>query len=74
MLIFVLDTKSINLSMETLNIPKERVIPTCPKCKEGKLQERIPRSKFVKTFLFFIPLKRYKCYKCYKRPYILKRN
>lgn len=43
----------------------------CPKCKEGKLQERVPRSFFVKTFLFFVPMKRYRCYKCNKKPYIV---
>lgn len=72
--IFVFYTKPINLPMEMLNQPKDNTILICPKCKDGKLQERVPRSKFVKTFLFFIPLKRYKCYKCYKKPYVLKRN
>ena len=43
----------------------------CPFCKRGRLHERVPRGYFVKTLLFFLPLKRYKCYYCGKRPYIL---
>lgn len=43
----------------------------CPRCKKGRLYDRVPRAYFVKIFLFFLPLRRYKCYYCGKRPYIL---
>jgi len=45
-------------------------VKLCPLCKRGHLQDRVPRAQWVKTFFFFLPLKRFKCYACYKRPYI----
>jgi len=45
----------------------------CPKCKTGTLYERVPRAWWVKAFLFFLPLKRYKCYKCGRKPYLWER-
>jgi len=57
--------------MEPLHVSQNIDVLICPKCKVGNLKERVPRSKFVKTFLFFIPLKRYRCYKCNKKPYVL---
>jgi len=60
--------------MEPLPISQNANVLICPKCKVGSLKERVPRSKFVKTFLFFIPLKRYRCYKCNKKPYVLKKG
>lgn len=42
----------------------------CPKCRAGMLYERVPRAWWVKTFLFFLQLKRYKCYKCGRKPYV----
>jgi hypothetical protein len=46
----------------------------CPKCKTGTLYERVPRAWWVKAFLFFLPLKRYKCYKCGRKPYLWERQ
>lgn len=42
----------------------------CPRCKTGVLYERVPRPWWVKTFLFFLPLKRFKCYRCNRKSYI----
>ena len=36
----------------------------CPKCSKGELDIRVKRGRFVKTFLFFLDLKRYKCSTC----------
>lgn len=44
--------------------------PFCPKCKK-RMEDRVARSTFVKTFLFWIPLKRYKCYSCNRKRYVL---
>lgn len=41
----------------------------CPKCKKGVLDTRVPRSRLVKIFAFWLPLKRYKCYYCSKKSY-----
>jgi hypothetical protein len=42
----------------------------CPKCKLGILEDRVPRSYFVKKVLWFLPLKRYICYRCFRKSYI----
>jgi hypothetical protein len=43
----------------------------CPKCKSEKnRRERVRRSAFVKTFLFWLPLKRYACHDCKRKYYI----
>lgn len=55
------------------NTPKIKNNIHCPLCKNGLLYERVPRPFFIKFFLFFLPIKRYKCYSCGKKPYILKR-
>ncbi|PWK78948.1 hypothetical protein LX99_01402 [Mucilaginibacter oryzae] len=39
----------------------------CRKCK-GELR-RIPRSGFVKFFLFGMPFKKYMCFKCARKTY-----
>jgi len=49
---------------EKLN--KKRV---CPKCK-GELDTRVSRGLFVKTLLFWLPVKRYICYKCRRKKYV----
>jgi hypothetical protein len=40
----------------------------CRRCK-SELDTRVPRGPFVKTFLFWLPLKRYVCYGCYRKLY-----
>ncbi len=42
----------------------------CPFCRRGQLTDRVPRAFLVKTILFFLPLKRYKCYNCGRKPYV----
>jgi len=41
----------------------------CPICK-SELRDRVSRSSFVKTFLFWLPLKRFSCYKCRRKKYV----
>jgi hypothetical protein len=36
--------------------------------------ERIRRTAFMKVFLFWLPLKRYKCYKCQQNKWIMQSN
>lgn len=43
----------------------------CPKCGEGSLHTRVRRHHLVKMFLFWLPLKRYKCDMCYEKTYIM---
>ncbi|AYL95042.1 hypothetical protein [Mucilaginibacter celer] len=40
---------------------------TCRSCKSEL--SRIPRSGFVKFFLFGMPVKKYICYKCSRKTY-----
>lgn len=42
----------------------------CSKCKNG-LDERMHRGFFVKKFLFWLPIRRYKCYRCKRGQYVL---
>lgn len=42
----------------------------CPKCKKGFLDYRTPRAFWVKTFLFWLPIRRYKCSYCDKKTYV----
>jgi len=34
------------------------------------MEDRVPRGWFVKSFLFFLPLKRYRCYTCRTKRYV----
>jgi transposase-like protein len=43
----------------------------CPKCKTGHLEERVRRPVIVKTLLFWLPIKRYRCFDCDRKSYIL---
>jgi hypothetical protein len=46
----------------------------CPCGKAGRNElERISRGAVVKTFFFWLPIKRYKCYKCKRKKWILER-
>ena len=57
------------------NTPK-KIVPTGALCPCGKAPrtelERISRGYFVKTFLFWIPLRHYKCYKCKRKRWVLR--
>jgi len=55
--------------MKTHKLVHEAV-KLCPICRRGQLLDRIPRPTIVKTILFFLPLKRYKCYSCGRKPYL----
>jgi ribosomal protein S27AE len=51
------------------SLKKDR--PLCPHCKE-KLRYRIQKPQLVKIFLFFLPLKRYRCINCRQSVYVFK--
>jgi hypothetical protein len=51
-----------------MNTIKER--KKCPKCERGELDTRIHRGFLVKSFLFWLPLKRYRCNECWGKTYI----
>lgn len=53
-----------------LIVEQYKKMPACPRCK-SQLDSRVPRSFFVKKFLFFLPLKRYVCYQCQRKHYLL---
>jgi DNA-directed RNA polymerase subunit RPC12/RpoP len=64
--------------MQTMNYPEETLVQAvtrtrrrmlCPKCKHGIL-DRIPRGTVVKSFLGFLPLRRYICYRCFRKVYV----
>ena len=43
----------------------------CKKCKH-EFDERLHRSLFVKTFLFWLPLRKYACYYCKRNYYVFR--
>jgi hypothetical protein len=46
--------------------------PLCPCGKTSRSElERISRGSVIKTFFFWLPIKRYKCYKCKRKKWIL---
>lgn len=51
-----------------MNTIKER--KKCPKCERGELDTRTSRGFIVKTFLFWLPIKRYRCNECWRKSYI----
>ncbi len=38
---------------------------------ERSNMERVPRTAFMKTVLFWLPIKRYKCYTCKRNKWII---
>lgn len=42
----------------------------CRRCGVGRLDTRAKRGVLVKTFLFWLPIKRYRCDSCYKKSYV----
>jgi hypothetical protein len=44
-------------------------MPQCKHCKQA-FDDRVKRAAWVKTFLFWLPVKRYVCYKCNKKTYV----
>lgn len=55
--------------METLSSIKK-----CKKCDTGILEDRVKRPLLIKTLLFWLPVKRYKCDYCNKKSYLLDRS
>jgi len=43
---------------------------TCPRCIKGYLANRTKRSLMVKIFLFWLPIRRYKCNYCAAKVYV----
>jgi hypothetical protein len=44
----------------------------CPCGKSNRTDlERVSRGALVKVFLFWLPLKKYKCYKCMRNRWVL---
>lgn len=56
------------LSKKTGNKEIINTTVICPRCK-STLDARISRGKLVKTFLFWLPIKRFVCYKCNRKVY-----
>lgn len=42
----------------------------CPRCGKGLLDTRVPRAFWVKLFLFWLPIKRYRCDNCNKKIHV----
>ncbi len=42
----------------------------CSKCFRGTLDYRTPRGFWVKTLLFWLPIRRYRCGYCDKKTYL----
>jgi hypothetical protein len=49
---------------------RKKATAVCSKCK-SVLDSRAHRSWFVKTFLFWLPIRNFKCYKCNRTQYAL---
>lgn len=79
LLIFDIPVIIINMSCSTLNHTTMTVITDRllneKKCPCGKTSRsdlaRIPRTAFMKLFLFWLPLKRYQCYACMRKKWIM---
>ena len=63
-------TTVVSASGNKKTFQKIKTTVFCPKCK-NELHDRIHRAFFVKTFLFWLPLKRYMCYRCQRKIYKL---
>ncbi len=60
-----------SLYKESDIVKGEKMMYSCPKCEsEFYPRDRIHRSFFVKTFLFWLPLKRYRCRNCKHKFYV----
>jgi CRP-like cAMP-binding protein len=59
------------IAPEQIWLTVNKVYKKCPHCKDGELDIRVKRSKLVKFFLFFLPLKRYACSSCERKVYLL---
>ncbi len=60
----------MTISPENTWLTSEKTYKKCPHCKKGLLDTRTKRGSFVKTFLFFLDLKRYSCSNCGRKVYL----
>jgi len=60
----------VSLNGDTSLTKAHKKVHTCPKCK-GTANERVHRGFFVKTFLFWLPIRKYSCFKCNHKFYEL---
>jgi hypothetical protein len=55
-------------------VPKQpsgaELLCPCGKASRSEI-ERIPRGFFIKTFVFWLLLKKYKCYKCTRKKWVI---
>jgi len=42
----------------------------CKKCNKGRLYTRVQRGLIVRSLLFWLPIKRYRCDSCNRTSYI----
>ncbi len=56
---------------ETAWLNTNKVYKKCPYCKQGELDSRIRRGPLVKSFLFWLDLKRYACGSCGRKVYMV---
>jgi len=56
--------------MET-TVTKQLHRRPCKKCKHGVLDSRLKRPFLIKTLLFWLPLRLYKCNVCNRKTYVL---
>jgi len=48
---------------------KKSFAHSCPKCNQA-LSHRVHRANFIRTFVPWLPVRRYICYPCNKRYYV----
>jgi hypothetical protein len=60
----------MTLSVADNAVIRKKTATVCSKCKSA-LESRAHRSWFVKTFLFWLPIRKFKCYKCKRTQYVL---
>jgi len=63
------------LTVENNNDANERSLKKellCPRCKKSiSPRDRVSRGWFARTFLFWMPLRRFMCYNCNRKHYII---
>lgn len=56
---------SLTASWPTINSQQESL--QCPRCKNRIAIERVSRGAVVRSVLFFLPLRAYKCQRCRRK-------
>lgn len=65
---------SLSPTSSWLTADSQLEIIHCPRCKEQISIERVSRGAVVRSVLFFLPLRAYKCQRCRRKFYRLKRT